>query len=311
MLVQKTESIRFDSACPGRQTVGFFFEAEGQSPKAVVQISHGMCEYIGRYTDFAAFLVQHGYAVCGNDHLGHGETGELAGEYGFFAEKDGRTFVLRDLKTMNGLARRRWPGVPVILLGHSMGSFFARQFAVTYPDALDALILSGTSGPNPAAGAGIAVARLLVRVQGAHSRSALLKKLAFGTYLNRIKAPRTPHDWITRDEAIVDAYAADPRCTYTFTNSAMLDLMTTLQAVSSQNWADRMPRTLPVYLVSGEEDPVGDYGKGVRTVYEMLKRAGLERLEMKLYPGARHEMLNETNRAEVYEDLLAWCDKTT
>lgn len=306
----KTESIRFESACPGRETVGYFFDAEGLRPKAVVQISHGMCEYIGRYADFASFLVKHGFAVCGNDHLGHGETGKLAGEYGFFAERDGRTFVLRDLKTMNELARKRWPGVPVILLGHSMGSFFARWFATVYPDAQDALILSGTGGPNPAAGAGIAVAKLLVRVQGAHARSSLLKKLAFGTYLNRIKAPRTPHDWITRDEAIVDAYAADPWCTYTFTNSAMLDLMACLNEVSGQDWADRMPKKLPVYLIAGEEDPVGDYGKGVRTVYGMLQKAGVERLELKLYPGARHEMLNETNRAEVYDDLLAWCETT-
>lgn len=263
----------------------------------------------GRYEDFAAFLVRHGYGVFGNDHLGHGRTSNLGGEDGFFAEKNGRYFVLKDLKTMNELGRERWPGQPVILLGHSMGSFFARWFAAEYPDALDALVISGTAGPNPAAGAGSLAADLMCLLQGAHGHSPLLQKLAFGNYLARVENPQTPHDWISRDRDVVRRYAADPKCTFTFTNSAMGELTRILRQVSGQDWADRLRKAMPVLLLAGDADPVGGYGNGVRQVYAMLQKAGLTDLTLTLYPGGRHEMLNEINREQVYADVLAWCDR--
>lgn len=306
----KTENISFDSACPGQKTAGYFFVSpQLERPKALVQLCHGMCEHLGRYEDFAAFLVRHGYGVFGNDHLGHGRTSNLGGEDGFFAEKNGRYFVLKDLKTMNELGRERWPGQPVILLGHSMGSFFARWFAAEYPDALDALIISGTAGPNPAAGAGSLAADLMCLLQGAHGHSPLLQKLAFGNYLARVENPKTPHDWISRDRDVVRRYAADPKCTFTFTNSAMGELTRTLRQVSGQDWADRLRKAMPVLLLAGDADPVGGYGNGVRQVYAMLQKAGLTDLTLTLYPGGRHEMLNEINREQVYADVLAWCDR--
>ena len=305
----KKNDIKFESSNQGNIVAGYYYTCPDVPPRAILQISHGMCEYIGRYDDFAGYMAQNGYVVCGNDHLGHGATSSGAnGTDGFFAEKDGWEHVLRDLNQMNRLAHEAYPGLPLILLGHSMGSFFAREYAVRYPDTLDALVLSGTGGPNPMAGVGVVLTEWIGKLKGAKHRSAFLNNMAFGQYLKRVENPATPYDWISRDQEIVAKYAADEKCTFIFTASAFHDLMTILRAVSSPKWASGIAKTLPVALFAGDMDPVGDYGKGVETVYRMLKEAGVEDLSIKLYPGARHEILNETNRAEVYADILAWCD---
>lgn len=305
----KKSDIRFESSNPGNTVAGYYYTCPEQAPRAILQISHGMCEYIGRYDDFAGYMAQNGYVVCGNDHLGHGVTSSGAnGTDGFFAEKDGCGHVLRDLNRMNGLAREAYPGLPLILLGHSMGSFFARAYAVRYPDTLDALVLSGTGGPNPMAGVGAVLTKWIGKLKGAKHRSQFLNNMAFGQYLKRVENPATPYDWISRDAQIVAKYAADEKCTFIFTASAFHDLMTILRAVSSPEWASGIAKTLPVALFAGDMDPVGDYGRGVQTVYRMLQDAGVEDVSIRLYPGARHEILNEMNRAEVYADILAWCN---
>lgn len=301
--------IKFDSSNGKDQVVGYYYECPGVTPKCILQISHGMCEYIGRYDDFAGFMARNGYLVCGNDHLGHGATSDGEnGMNGYFAEKDGRSYVLQDLHRMNSLICKQFSGLPVILLGHSMGSFFARLYAALYPETIDGLILSGTGGPNPMGKIGMALTSLLAKIKGPRYRSQFINNLAFGQYLKRIEAPRTPYDWITRDTDIVDAYAKDDKCTFVFTVSAFHELMSTLDAVSTAKWAQKVDKQLPVFLVSGDMDPVGDYGKGVRVVYDLLKEAGVKDLTIKLYPGARHEVLNETNRGEVYDDILHWCE---
>lgn len=308
MLETRKNAIKFNSSNGSNQIAGYWLEHETVRPKAILQISHGMCEYFSRYDDFAAFMAQHGYLVCGNDHLGHGQSAP-DGEEGFFAAQDGADYVLRDLYQMNALISRKYPGLPVFLLGHSMGSFFARRYAVLYPETIKALILSGTAGPNPMAKVGIALTEMLSKTKGPQYRSRLVYGMAFGQYLKKIPHPATPYDWITRDEEIVHQYAGDPKCTFLFSVSAFHDLMRTLDAVSSQRWANRLPKALPIALFAGDMDPVGDYGKGVRKVYQMLRKAGVKDVEMKLYHGARHEILNETNRQEVYADVLAWCEK--
>ncbi len=301
--------IQFESADGVNTVYGYYFTCPDVTPKAILQISHGMCEYIGRYEDFAGYMARGGYVVCGNDHLGHGATSDgINGTDGFFAEKDGRKYVLKDLYQMNALARAAYPGLPVILLGHSMGSFFARLYAVLYPDTIAGLLLSGTGGPNPAAGVGLTLTDLIIKTKGAKYRSKLVNDLAFGQYLKRVSNPKTPYDWISRDGEIVEKYARDPKCTFLFTASAFYDLMSVLRSVNRPEWARSVRRDLPVALFAGDGDPVGDYGKGVRKVYDALCEAGVSDLTLKLYPGARHEILNETNRAEVYADMLAWCD---
>lgn len=303
----RTSAIWFDSADGHSRVAAYYYDCPDQKPRAVLQISHGMCEYIARYADFAAFLVRNGFAVCGNDHLGHGATSDGAVD-GFFARENGWRFVLEDLHTMNRLAAERYPQCPIFLLGHSMGSFFARLYAATYPESIHGLLLSGTGGPNPLAGLGVFLTGLLSRWKGPEHRSQWINRLAFGAYLSKIQNPATPYDWITRDPEIVKTYAADPKCTFLFTVSAFHDMMLTLKKVSTPQWACQIPKEMPVALFSGAQDPVGDYGKGVADVYNLLCGAGVRDVSMKLYEGGRHEILNEINRGEVYRDLLNWCN---
>ncbi len=301
----KKRNISFDSAGGESRVAGYIYTDEQVKPRMVLQLSHGMCEYIGRYDDFAAWLCGQGVAVCGNDHLGHGATAKT-GTRGYFGKKDGRKYVLQDLHTMNQLAHREFAGLPLVLFGHSMGSFFARQYAVDWPDSIDGLILCGTGGPNPLAGVGRGLTALLAAARGPAYRSAFINNLAFGAYLKRIRDPKTPYDWITRDEEIVKKYAADPDCTFVFTVSAFHEMMTLLQGISGPAWAQKLKKETPVLLMAGDMDPVGGYGEGVKRVYGWLKRAGVRQLSLKLYPGARHELVNEINRSEVYADVARW-----
>lgn len=303
----KKRSISFKSADGVTEVVGYFYEDEAVKPHAVLQISHGMCEYIGRYDDLAAYLCGRGFVVCGNDDLGHGATGDH-GTDGYFAERDGRKLVLQDLHTMNALAHQAYPELPLVLFGHSMGSFFARQYAADWPDTIDALIICGTGGPNPMGGVGLFLTSLIGAVRGKKYRSKFINNLAFGAYLKRIENPRTPYDWLTHDTAIVDRYAADPKCTYIFTVSAYHEIMALLKDVSSEQWAAQLKKTTPVLVTAGEQDPVGNYGAGVRTVYEWIKGAGVQDATLKLYPNDRHEIHNELDRAQVYADLADWMD---
>jgi len=289
--------------------VGWLLSCPEAPPKAVLQISHGMCEYAGRYAPFAAFMARQGYAVCMHDHLGHGETSSLPGGVdGYFGGKRGAAYLLRDLKAMNDRARRAFPGLPVLVLGHSMGSFFARWMAECWPEAMDGLLLSGTAGPNPFCELGLALTTAIRRAAGPFCRPQSVQRLAFGAYLRRIPDPDTPFDWISRDKEVVARYNADPKCNFVFTVGAFHELFWVLRQVNRPQWYRRVPRGLPIRLFSGDADPVGDYGRGVCRVYEGLKATGHRDLALRLYPGGRHEMLNETNRAQVYQDLLAWCE---
>ena len=300
------ESIRFPSADGKTQSAGFFYTPADQPPKAVIQISHGMCEYIPRYEPMIDVLCAAGYAVCGNDHLGHGDTSPES--YGFIAEKDGYQLLLQDLKTINDLAHEKYPGLPYILLGHSMGSFLARWFVEKNPRAQDALVLSGTGGPGLLMKVGKLLARFLCAVKGPRYVSKFMVKASMGSYCKGIEDANSGSAWLSRDPAIWAAYDADTKCNFCFTVSAYRDLLTAHIHVNTAAWAQAVRKDLPIYIYSGDFDPVGDYGKGVRAVYNLLKDAGVRDLTLKLYPGGRHEMHNETNKEEVFADLIAWCD---
>ncbi len=301
--------VEYPSANGTDTVTGYFFEDPAIPPRAIVQISHGMQEYILRYAPLAKFLNACGYAVCGNDHLGHGATSGETGINGYFAELVGAECVREDLLTMSQLARKRWPGLPLILLGHSMGSFFARWYAEEWGDMLDGLILSGTAGSNPAAGIGIALTGFLSILKGSTALSPLVEKIAFGSYNNRFDGD-TGKEWVTGDPEALAAYVADPKCNFAFTLNGYHELMRVLQAVNRKQWAATLPKDLPVYLFSGEDDPVGDYGRGVRTVYDRLCAAGLQDVSIRLYPNCRHEVHNERpdTRAACYADLRSWLD---
>lgn len=296
----------------GRTAVAYeIYEPENAGAvRAVVQLSHGMCEYVGRYADFAAYLCAHGIAFAGNCHLGHGKTAASDDDLGFFGGEEGdRYHLVDDLHIMNGIIRDRFPGKPVILLGHSMGSFVARLFLTKYAEDVDAAIIMGTAGRGAPTGLAISLANMIIAIRGAGHRSGLLKKLAFSGYLKHCGKGCDPNAWLTRDTEIVKKYNADKYCTFTFTASAYRELFSLLDTVNSDEWAGMIPTDLPVLLISGDEDPVGGFGKGVREVAARLAAAGLSDLTTKLIKGARHEVLNETDRDETYRFILGWIEK--
>ena len=271
--------------------------------KGVVQLVHGICEYIQRYAPFAAFLNAKGFAVCGNDHLGHGKTAKGAEEYGFFTDWK---CLVQDVRALRVKMGARFPGAPYFLLGHSMGSFVARTYLIDYPGTLTGCILSGTGQESAAT---VAAGRLLTALGDPHKVNKLFYELSIGAYNNAFKPCRTSADWICRDEAVVDAYLKDPFCTFKPTAGMFRDMMGGLQYIASEEALSRMDPRTPVYLFSGDRDPVGSNGEGVKKVYGFFKAHGTSDLAMKLYPGGRHEMLNEINKGEVYADVLAWLEK--
>jgi len=274
----------------------------------VVQLSHGMAEHSARYARLAEALTAAGYAVYGHDHRGHGATASKA-DHGYFADRDGWATVVADLRAVTRFAQDEHPGLPVFLLGHSMGSFLARSYVIEDSRELAGLILSGTAGgPGPlgAAGAGLAAAE--ARFRGRRHVSALLDKLTFGQYNTAFKPNRTEFDWLSRDPAEVDLYVADELCGNTFTSGFFGDLIRGLRSINDKRQVARVRRDLPILLIAGDQDPVGAGGKGPRAVREQYAVAGVVDVTCTLYPGARHEVLNETNRDEVTADVIRWLD---
>lgn len=274
---------------------------------AVVQISHGMMDYVGRYKGMAEAFCAKGIALCGHDHLGHGDSVSTPDDYGFFASKDGYDFVIDDVKRMNDLIRREFPGVPVVLLGHSMGSFIARLYSVKFADSIDGLIIHGTAGPNPATGAGLLLVKILRAIKGERHRSKFVCSMADGGYNKGFDPAEGDGAWLTRDPSMVADRVGNPKNDFIFTLAGYEDLFTFLGNCNDQRWFREFPNGLPTLIVSGESDPVGGFGKGVRYVYDNLKKNGAS-VQLKLYPEARHELFMETNRNEVFADLIAWIE---
>lgn len=278
------------------------------STKGVVQIAHGMAEHAGRYARFAEALTAAGYAAYANDHRGHGVTASKE-DHGYFADADGFDTVVDDLHEVAQAAREEQPDLPYFLFGHSMGSFLARAYAVRYGDELTGLILSGTAGdPGLLGKVGQLIAATEAKLRGRRHRSPLLDKLSFGQYNAAFKPNRTKFDWLSRDEAEVDKYVADPLCGNVFTSGFFADLLGGLAEVNRDDVVAGVPKELPVHLMSGSMDPVGAQGKGVKQVADQLIRLGVTDVSTRLWPDGRHEMLNETNRDEVTAELIGWLD---
>mgnify|MGYP001151787367 FL=1 len=278
--------------------------------RCILQVVHGMAEYVERYEEFAAYLVERGFVVTGDDHLGHGKSVGQGGKQGYFCEQDPATVLVRDVHRLKKLTEELYPGVPYVLMGHSMGSFIARNYLCRYGTGISGAVIMGT-GMQPKAV--LDMARLVAGIQkffcGPMHVSRLLDRLAFGGYGKGITDRRTAFDWLSRDRERVDRYIADPMCGFTFTVNgfgALFELV--LRLYSPENLA-AVPRELPVFMVSGDADPVGDYGKGVRRAYDSLVAAGLTDIRLKLYPGGRHELLNETNRSQVMQDICRWVEE--
>ncbi len=277
----------------------------GGSPRAIVQIAHGLAEHSARYARLAAALNAAGYGVYASDHRGHGP-GAAAADLGHFADEKGWDKAVGDLWTFNRLIASEQPGKPIVFLGHSMGSFLGQQFVAGHSDALAGVVYSGSNGRPPAiATAGRLIARAERLRLGKRGKSALLVQMMFGDFNKRFKPARTAFDWLSRDPKEVDAYVADPLCGFPFTTQLAVDLLDALPGLIAPERLSRIRKDLPIYVLSGGDDPVG---ANIQGLIDALKGAGFSRLATRIYPGARHETLNETNRDEATRDLIAWLD---
>jgi alpha-beta hydrolase superfamily lysophospholipase len=290
----------------GTQLIGDKYFPENP-PKALIVIVHGMAEHCARYSDFAEFLTETGFGVYTYDQRGHGRTAGSTQNLGFFAKENGWQKVVDDVKLTVETAKEENPNLPIFVLGHSMGSFITRSFAEKYGNLVGGIILSGTAGSAGLLGKlGIGLTSLIKIYKKAISPSKLLNAMSFGGFNKNFKPTRTLFDWISRDGKIVDKYIADPYCGTVFTIGFFHDLLTGLESVNTDLHAADIRKDLPIYIFSGQKDPVSNNAVQIPIVYEMYKKAGVKDVSMKIYPEGRHEMLNEINRAEVYADVLNW-----
>lgn len=307
--------------------------------KAIVQISHGMAEYIERYDGFAGFLADKGILVVGNDHMGHGQSINDKDDLGYFSvpftsdkgicggripcrffgssnsmlhsrrldKFSSSSLVVCDLLKVTKMVKKRYPGVPYILLGHSMGSFIARRYMMEYGDELDGAIIMGT-GNQPkhtvlAAGIICEIAKIF---RGDRHRSRLIDRLMFGSYNNGIDNPSGKNAWLSTDEEQVAKYDADDKCGFIFTLNGLSALFSTIRFVQREKNIARLPKDIRILIVSGDRDPVGGFGAQVKEVYRIYSEHGVKDISLKLYEGCRHEILNETIKESVYEDIYQW-----
>ena len=292
-------------SCDGKNQLYYkIYVPEGER-KGVLQVVHGMVEYIGRYDAFMREAAERGYLCFGHDHVGHGNTAPNAEELGFVAHRGGDHVLVEDVQTVADAVCREYPFEKRVLLGHSMGSFVARLYAAEHPEGLAACIFMGTGGGNPAAGAGKTLAGTIRAFRGERHRSQFLNRMMFGSY-NKKTENLTGRDWLTKEIDVQRAYDADPFCTYLFTVSATQDLLNLLTGCNAQSWYEKLDRNLPVYLVSGAEDPVGGYGKGPQEIRDRLIETGHTDVTLRLWEGDRHEVLNETDRDAVKRELFDW-----
>lgn len=304
------EIIRKEYTVPSKSGVSDVYARcwlPSDNPKAIIQIAHGMAEHGERYEDFAKYLCSKGLALFINDHVGHGKSVKSDDDLGYFGENNGWDALVEDERTLTELIKTEFPETPVIFFGHSMGSFIAREYIRRYgkDERIKAAVFCGSSGKNPAAAIAIVLADTIAKIKGSKHRSKFIDKLAFGPY-NKRTENRTAFDWLSTDKTEVDKYVADKYCGYLFTAAGYRDLFTLLNNVSGKGWYDGVYENLPLLVIAGEDDPVGTYGKGIKEIYNNLVASGKKDVTIKLYPGMRHEILNEVDRVQVYEYIASW-----
>lgn len=283
---------------------------DSENVAGIVQIVHGMAEYVERYEELAAYLTDRNFVVTGEDHLGHGKSVPEGGQQGYFCEQDPATVVVRDVHRLKKMTQELYPGVPYFILGHSMGSFITRNYICRYGTGIDGALILGTGMQS----AGLLLAsKTVAAIEGAFRGqrhvSRMMDKAAFGAYNRRIAEKRTDYDWLSRDAERVDAYIADPDCGFVFTVNGFKTLFELISRAKKPENLRKIPAELPIFMASGAEDPVGNYGKGVEKAYRSLQGVGVRDLTLKLYPEDRHELMNEPDREQVMADIAEWLTK--
>jgi alpha-beta hydrolase superfamily lysophospholipase len=283
---------------------------EGQ-PVALLQIIHGMQEYIDRYDEFARYLAEKGILVMGNDHLGHGKSVTGNGTYGFFCKDDPATVLVRDAHRLKKTVQEEYPGIPVFILGHSFGSFVAREYITRYGTGIQGAIIQGTAFmPTGTINSLTSLVNFMQVIMGTKYRSTMINNMAFKGYLKKIPNPRTKFDWLSHNEESIDKYIADPADNFVFTLNGFGTMAELLKRVQDKDKMEDIPKKLPILITAGKEDPVGDYGEAPMKLYDIYKKQlQLENVELKLYDGMRHELQQEIGREQVFADQYEWLKK--
>lgn len=302
----KKEEFLFDSRDGSTRIHAVRWIPEGKIC-CILQIVHGMAEYVERYEELAMYLAEKGIMVTGEDHLGHGKSVPTNGTYGYFCEQDPATVVVRDVHRLKKMNQEEYPGIPYVILGHSMGSFILRNYLFRYGTGIQGAIVCGTgSKPKVLVKMCLVLERIGQLFLGSSHVARMMDKMAFGSYNKRIRDPKTQFDWLCTDEEVVRKYRDDPMCGFTFTLNGFRTLFTLLDRQNREELIHQMPKDLPVWFIAGKEDPVGDYGNGVHKALEDFRKTGMERTSLTLYENGRHEILNEPVRHEIYEEIYAW-----
>lgn len=311
MVEVKNETFESSSGRCDIHSVIWMPDSDGyKEPVGVVQLVHGMIDHIERFDEMARCLAERGYVVAGHDHLGHGDSVASKDDWGYFDDSvspdESAMYLVLDMHRLTKIMKKRYPDIPYIIMGHSMGSYMLRRYLMKYGDDVDAAVILGTGNQSRAmVEAGIAAARFVLKTKGDRYRSKVLSKMMFGSYNKKINAPKSANAWLTRDEAIVDAYDNDEKCSFVFTPNAYLGFFNIIKYDIAEKNVAKTPSGLPVLFASGMDDPVGGYGRDVKKAYMMYTKY-LEDVELRLYEDCRHELHSELNRQEVFEDILDW-----
>lgn len=292
--------------------IKYYKWSEVENPKGIVQIVHGMTEYALRYDYFAKKLCENGYIVYAHDQRGHGETSPKDEERGYIADNEGFDILVENVKEITDIAKKENSNLPIILFGHSMGSFVSQRYIELYGNGIDGVILSGTNGkPDSITKLGILISKIEIMLKGRKAKSKLMDKLSFGDFNSNFKPTRTDYDWLCSVDEEVDKYIESPMCGFICSTSFYYDLIRGLWKINKKENLNNIPKNLPIYIFAGDKDPVGKFGKGIVKLYDTYKSIGIYDLNYKLYSNGRHEMLNENNKDEVIKDLLDWINNKT
>lgn len=308
MNIKCTQNI-YKSANGSTDIAYYILQPEGVDLRGIIQISHGVCEYFSRYTTFAKYLCGLGFVVCGNDHLGHGASAQSTADLGFFSARDGWRYLVHDMGKLTDIMRLRYPDLPCFVIGHSMGSLLTRLYLPQYGTMLNGAILCGTVGPAPFAYMAARVANSIAHSKGATYRSAFLSQIAYRHCNRKLREHAGPFDWLNRDPQAVDLFQCDEKCNFLLTATGYRDLFLLVGHANDSRNFRQTPRNLAILLLAGDADPISGHGEGVRQVANLYRGAGLQDIDLILYKGARHEILNETNRHEVFGDISRWLEQ--